>query len=648
MKKHSFKLSICMMVKNEETNLRRCLNSLESLLKRSDIELIIVDTGSSDHTPEIASEYTSNIFHHLWNNNFSDMRNITISYAKGEWILILDADEELLDQQQLIGLLKDNRLSNFNTVQFTMHDYVKSTDSTNYLKYSSYRMFKNDGTFKYEGAVHNQPSMKGPILLAPVILNHYGYQFDNKELLERKFQRTASILLNELEKEPNNIYYRYQLANSYYIHGDSEKALEEIRIAYTNLKALPLEKRAKHPYVYAEYGRESYANREYQECIEICLEGISLLPEYIDLHYYISLAYQTLRKPNEAIKHALRHLELVNSFDNLEITKDASVIMMGADLYSVNASHTVLANQYYETAKYDQALEYALKMVDSKEKTQFLLSIYFKLECYKEIEIYYKTLEDEQKKEFIEQLEYQRENMSISQREAVNKVFASGDDDYAILNKIRNSTGEIGVILSKEFIKSTDFRDKNVYYADAFRNFSRDHKEIVATFKKMQSSKIKVFIKYLIDHYTVVEESLHSYLRDNAIRKSDYEGNRVYACIANVLLLNAIEGAREEKYRIERVYLDLFQQYYEYSVNRISQVYQMDRIKLIYSTLEQEEDRFILLLNFAKEAINKGNYKSGIKYFKEAVEGYPYLTMVLDTFREELFSSIDVGMDEVK
>ena len=86
-----------LMVKDEEQNMERCLNSLQPLLKGIDSELIIVDTGSSDGTVEIAKRYTDKVYFKQWFNDFSGMRNYSTSLAKGEWIFIVDADEELVD-----------------------------------------------------------------------------------------------------------------------------------------------------------------------------------------------------------------------------------------------------------------------------------------------------------------------------------------------------------------------------------------------------------------------------------------------------------------------------------------------------------------------------------------------------------------------
>lgn len=646
MKRNTYKLSICMMVKNEEKNLVRCLDSLAVLLGNDSIELIIVDTGSTDATIQIAQKYTEKVYHHPWNNHFSEMRNITISYAKGEWIFILDADEELVEGEKLLALLRLRELDKYNTVQFKMHDYVKSTDDKNYLTYISYRLFRNESTFKYEGAVHNQPNLKPPVMLAPIVLNHYGYQFDNKELLERKFQRTATILKQELLRDPKNLYYRYQLANSYYIHGDLKEALEEIRKSYGILCELPLNARGKYAYIYAEYGRESYANKKFKECIKICSEGLSLKEDYIDLHYYISLAYQAEEDASKAIEHANAHLTLMDKYDQLDITKDPAIIMMCADLFSRNMMQSVLANQYYVIEMFDEALVHALKMVDSKERTHFLINIYFKLDCYKDLRMIYETLDDTLKKAMIDQIEYLRESMTHNQKKSVTQEFASGSDDYAVLNKIRNANGEMSEFLTKEFIRTTDFSDKDIFYAEVFRNFDRDQKEVLAAFKKIKSKKLKIFIKYLLDHYTVLEGSFLTYLKYGVIRDSDYEGNRVYTCIANVLLLNTIEYVKEANSEIEKIHFEIFMKYFEHSINRVNQIYRMDRMKLNYSTLDQEEDKFIILLYLAKEAVEKGNYKSGIKYFKEAVEEYPYLTLVLNTFRDQFLSSIEVEVNK--
>src|SRR5690554_806236 len=109
------KLSIVMMVKNESKYLEQCLSSLEPIRKAIKSELIIVDTGSKDNTVEIARKFTDKVYFHQWNDNFSEMRNITISYAKGEWLFVIDGDEIVEDAQDLINFLKSKKSKKFNS-----------------------------------------------------------------------------------------------------------------------------------------------------------------------------------------------------------------------------------------------------------------------------------------------------------------------------------------------------------------------------------------------------------------------------------------------------------------------------------------------------------------------------------------------------
>ena len=74
-------LSVAMIVKNEEKNLDRCLKALNKLEGKIEYEIVVVDTGSEDDTINIAKKYTENVYMHKWNNNFADMRNISIDYC---------------------------------------------------------------------------------------------------------------------------------------------------------------------------------------------------------------------------------------------------------------------------------------------------------------------------------------------------------------------------------------------------------------------------------------------------------------------------------------------------------------------------------------------------------------------------------------
>ena len=202
--KYDYLLSICMMVRDEEKNLGRCLDAVKSLVDRDDVELIIVDTGSKDSTVDIAREYTDKVYFHPWNNNFAAMRNVTVSYARGEYILIMDADEVLTDPASLYKYISDESLKDYNT--FTVK--VKNFDSSGgYTVITQERVFKNDGSFGYEGSVHNQPKLKtraahGYTWTITAICSTTGTQGRSSSDGRDTQERTG--------ENPNSIYYRFQ------------------------------------------------------------------------------------------------------------------------------------------------------------------------------------------------------------------------------------------------------------------------------------------------------------------------------------------------------------------------------------------------------------------------------------------------------
>ena len=91
------KISACYIVKNEENNLKR---SIDSLINAVD-EIIVVDTGSTDRTIEIAESYNAKIFNYVWNDDFSTPRNLAIDNSNGDWIIFLDADEFFINPKKV-------------------------------------------------------------------------------------------------------------------------------------------------------------------------------------------------------------------------------------------------------------------------------------------------------------------------------------------------------------------------------------------------------------------------------------------------------------------------------------------------------------------------------------------------------------------
>lgn len=362
-----FLLSICMMVKNEESNLVRCLDSLHSLMQNIPSELIIVDNGSKDNTVGIACRYTDKVYFHPWNNNFSEMRNISISYAKGEWIFYIDADEELSGGDLIAAFLTSEISKSFGFGILSVRNIVEMNVKPVYVLSAAPRLFRNDGYFRFEGAVHNQPCYKGEGVQLDAELTHYGYLSTDKELMEKKFKRTSMLLIQELGKNPENIYNRFQLSVSYSMHGDKEEALREIEEAY-RLAKINMRDIKEYPYIYAQFVKCLTACNYLQKAVEICLDGIRVEEDNLDLYFYMAQAQAMLHDFTAAVANYLKYLELLANIDNLAVRRNSLLTLHTVCMYE--DAYYNLAAIYYFAGEYSSALNYCTKIESERLNEQ--------------------------------------------------------------------------------------------------------------------------------------------------------------------------------------------------------------------------------------------------------------------------------------
>lgn len=219
-------LSVCMMIKNEEHNLKRCLSSLNGIAD----ELVVVDTGSNDNSVSIAESFGAKVYHHPWEDDFSKHRNQSISYASGDWLMIFDADEELffdsssaLDLKKWLGGVPAKCMS----IAITLHDIQKGMQA---MQFNSVRFFRKD-SIRYEGIVHNTPKIisgKSEALFCPLVyLKHYGYDLTPEKVAEKR-ARSESLLLKRLENNPDDAVALFYLSQAYTAYDEFSKAAEYI------------------------------------------------------------------------------------------------------------------------------------------------------------------------------------------------------------------------------------------------------------------------------------------------------------------------------------------------------------------------------------------------------------------------------------
>ena len=161
--------SLCMIVKNEEKILRRCLDPIKDLMD----EIIIVDTGSEDRTKEIAREYTDKIYDFEWKNDFAAARNFAFSHATGDYIYSADADE-VIDEENVekFRLLKEALLPEIDIVQMYYANQLSGNTTYNFDKELRPKLYKRLRTFQWVDPLHEAVRLEPVIYDSDIEIKH--------------------------------------------------------------------------------------------------------------------------------------------------------------------------------------------------------------------------------------------------------------------------------------------------------------------------------------------------------------------------------------------------------------------------------------------------------------------------------------------
>lgn len=221
-------ISVCIIAKNEEARIERLLNSLQPY----SFEIVLVDTGSTDHTKELASHYTGCIYDFEWKDDFSAARNFSLEKASNNWIFMMDCDEwiETIDMEELHYF----RTHLSKSVGSITRRNITGTPEQPGVTMDYTERFFDRRLFHYTGRIHEQLTPKfGKTfenLLLNTVIGHDGYQM-TEEQRHQKAQRNISLLLEELQQRPEDPYLLYQLGKGYEMIPDLRTAVDYFRKA---------------------------------------------------------------------------------------------------------------------------------------------------------------------------------------------------------------------------------------------------------------------------------------------------------------------------------------------------------------------------------------------------------------------------------
>ena len=203
------KLSVCMIVKDEEKNLSSCLDCVKNFAD----EIIIVDTGSKDKTKQIAKRYTDKVYDFKWCDDFSMARNYSFSLATKDYIMWLDADDFIpqKEQEKIKTLMQELDTTKFDCI---MCYYVASIKNPQFLYYRE-RIVKNHFGFIWREPVHEAITPFGDIKYCNIKIYHNKVQIKNPKRNLKIYQK---LLKNKVPLSPRGLYYyaRELFYNGYY------------------------------------------------------------------------------------------------------------------------------------------------------------------------------------------------------------------------------------------------------------------------------------------------------------------------------------------------------------------------------------------------------------------------------------------------
>ncbi len=227
--KKTHPISVCIITKNEETRIERCLASL----KPYGFEIVVVDTGSTDRTREIAARYADKLLDFIWCDDFSAARNFSLEHASNDYVLILDCDETVLSLDAtavdaLIGAHPD-------AVGLIARDNHYTSNGTDSVYQDRVERLFHRRQYHYESPIHeqvtnNRTGMAYESYDLPVTVDHSGYTGTQEEL-RAKVERNNALLLQELQKTPADPYLYFQIGQSYNMICDYENAYDYYRQA---------------------------------------------------------------------------------------------------------------------------------------------------------------------------------------------------------------------------------------------------------------------------------------------------------------------------------------------------------------------------------------------------------------------------------
>jgi tetratricopeptide (TPR) repeat protein len=291
-------LSVCMIVRDEERLLARALASVRDIAD----QIVVVDTGSTDRTVEIARSFGAEVHFFPWADDFAAARNESIRHATGDWILAIDGDQELAadSHDELAELISACAPRAYVVRQFNHMDPEADAGGHGAVyEHMTVRLFRNHPAMRFEGAVHEQlvslrPGLTFEIHPCGVVLHHHGYQEEHVDPVT--LSRDVAVLERAVGEQPGDAFQAFNLASTYRAMGRFDDAEHQYLRAIALCASALADGRYPHFVVSAYLGlaRLRIERGDPAGAVAYAERAIALRPDFADLQLTLGVALAEL------------------------------------------------------------------------------------------------------------------------------------------------------------------------------------------------------------------------------------------------------------------------------------------------------------------------------------------------------------------
>lgn len=627
-------LSIAMIVKNEEKNIGKCLTSIRKLDNRIDYEIIVVDTGSTDDTIKIAKNFTDKVYEHNWNGNFAEMRNISIRYCIGKWIMILDADEVIESVDEIVDFFKSDDSRVFNCMTLKSKN-ILSENENEYTLMHLLRLFRNHKEFKYTGRVHEQPFLKEPIGISNITFLHYGYSRVNYSVMQYKYERNLQLLLKNLEEGNKTIYNYFQIAQTYGMQNKFSEALKYIRIAY-NLIEKKRSEIKRYLYVYHLYASTELKSGDYGKVIELAEEAIKINSNHLDFYVMLINAYMKKGQYKIAGEYCDKYLALYDKISNGYIVNDISIPCNTFSRKDEIIKDKILCNksekEFNDIPRFFESLEN--ESIKEELKEIYLYSL-LKLKQYSTVYCYFKDkeIEDNDIQIFCNICDVFKNQGELEEiLKGVQSILDIDNTFKDIIKVIYIQKQKVKV--NKNIKLNTWYKWKSDYLMELIYNNEFDIDE----FKDISVNDLYQYVTYLTSDYKCISEFC-KYSEDKFLTH-DLKILKIVTTIEDILVLSDSINGEEYKTLLER-----------------ARINKLNYIKRIYNKEILESNEFcnlignnVLIWIEINDLISiyKHDKLGVVRGLRKLIKKYPQYKKMINVFLEDINYKISDEIIEEK